>query len=86
MKTLGQYPLSTGDCYDVVLCHLRQQRDQADKLISYLEELKAHRARNTHVVTNPEYTGAAQPPLSTMVVMSTIGDEPKPPKLLVEPQ
>ena len=81
MQTLRQYPLSTGGCFDVVLAHLRQQREQIDKLIGYLEELRKYQIANTHIATNPLANAA---PAAPTCIVGRIGDEPQPPPLLKE--
>ena len=43
----------TVECFDHIIHHLRQQRDDLDALIKYLEDLEEYRQKNSGTIINP---------------------------------
>lgn len=74
--------LSIFDNYEIVLGHLRNQRDGLDRLITWLEEIKAWNARNSFVTvpTGAAPNGAVGP--GTYRIISAGENQPMPPPLL----
>lgn len=66
------------DITSIMLDHLRAQRAQLDRLITWLEEMREWNMKNSAFVTNPMINAAAP---GAMTERITIGAGPEPPPL-----
>lgn len=69
------------DASEIVLAHLRAHRGHLDMLITYLEQLKEHRDKNTMFVVSPVANGAAPAIAPGSFKTFSTGDGPQPPPI-----